>query len=195
LWRLGHRVKLHTALKEAAQSAGAELRLATSVTAIDPESGVVTTNDGSIDADVVVGADGVHSISRQLLGDQKPFSSGKSAFRFLIPRQAVLDDPQTRKYAEHDGDFMMVFHKDRRLVMYPTNDNTLLNFVCIHPEADTAAVSSGDWNNKATTKMLLHVYADFHEDFRAILSKAEESSLKIWRLLDMVSVMLRHKSG
>ena len=189
-WTLGHRVKLHVALKEAALTAGATLRLATSIVGVDPQGGSVTTDDGSvIDADVVVGADGVHSVSRRFIAgaDHRPFGSGKSAFRFLIPRQAVLDDPQTRRYAERDGELVMVYHTDRRLVMYPTSDNTLLNLVCIHPEAETASESSGDWNNKATRDMLLHVYADFHDDFRAILSKVDESSLKIWRLLDMVS--------
>lgn len=70
--------------------------------------------------------------------------------------------------------------------MYPTNDNTLLNFVCIHPEAETASVSTGDWNNRATRDMLLEVFKDFHSDLKAILGKVDESSLKVWRLLDMV---------
>ena len=187
---LAHRVKLHTALKEAALKKGATLRLATPIISVDSQNGTVTTNDGSvIHADVVIGADGVHSLSRAVIAgaDHKPFSSGKSAFRFMIPRQSVLDDPQTRPYAECDGEMVMVFHKDRRLVMYPTNDNTLLNLVCIHPEAETASASSGDWNNNATREMLLHVYRDFRDAFKAILSKVDESSLKIWRLLDMVS--------
>jgi hypothetical protein len=72
------------------------------------------------------------------------------------------------------------------MVMYQTSDNKLLNFVCIHPESETAADSSGDWNNNATREMLLNVYRDFHEDFRAILAKVDEASLKLWRLLDMV---------
>lgn len=177
-------------MKEAAVKEGATLRLATPVISIDPDGGSITTNDGSvIHADVIVGADGVHSVSRgQIAGpDHKPFGSGKSAFRFLIPRQSVLEDPQTRPYAECDGELVMVYHKDRRLVMYPTNDNTLLNLVCIHPEAETASTSSGDWNNNATKEMLFRVYDEFHEDFKSILNKVDESSLKIWRLLDMVS--------
>ena len=168
---------------------GAELRLATPVVSVDAQSASVTTAEGlEIHADVVVGADGVHAVSRSLLAgaDHQPFGSGKSAFRFLIPRQVVVDDPQTRPYAECDGELVMVYHQDRRIVMYPTSNNTLLNLVCIHPEAETGSASSGDWNNKATREMLLRVYEDFHDDFKAILTKVDESSLKIWTLLDMV---------
>ena len=82
----------------------------------------------------------------------------------------------------------MAFHTDRRMVMYATRDNTLLNFVCIHPEKETSGVSSGDWNTGATKELLLKVMGIFHPDFKAILRKVDENSLKIWRLLDMVSV-------
>ncbi|KAJ9653757.1 hypothetical protein H2198_007104 [Neophaeococcomyces mojaviensis] len=187
-WVLGHRVKVHNALKETALKLGTQLNLANAVSEVNPEDGTVTLSDGSThQADVVVGADGVHSVTRNTVvpGHPKPFSSGKSAFRFLIPKQAVLDDPQTRPYAEADGELAMVIGEDRRLVMYPTSDNTLLNFVCIHPENETSSASSGDWNNEATKDMLLTVYKNFHEDFLAILKKADEKSLKIWRLMDM----------
>jgi 2-polyprenyl-6-methoxyphenol hydroxylase-like FAD-dependent oxidoreductase len=182
-------VKLHSALKEAAIAKGAVLHLSSPITSVDARSGIIRTGDGQeFRADAIIAADGVHSIARtQTFGDEhKPFSSGKSAFRFLIPRKLVEDDTQTRQYLTSDGELVMIYHKDRRLVMYPTSDNTLLNFVCIHPDEETASASSGDWNNKATLEMLLAIYQDFHEDFKAILRKADESSLKIWTLLDMV---------
>lgn len=192
-WLLAHRVKLHDALKEAAISTStpgepAVLHLASPVAEIDPATATVHLKDGtSVSADVVLGADGVHSIARTKIpgGDVKPFGSGKSAFRFLVERKAVADDPQTAKYLQADGELMMAYGPDRRLVMYPTSDNTLLNFVCIHPESASAGSSTGDWNNKATKELLLEVYQDWHEDFRAILNKVDEKSLKVWRLLDM----------
>ena len=192
-WLLGHRAKLHNALKEAATSSSGTgepvvLHLAAPVADVDPITATVHLKDGtSRSADVVVGADGVHSIARTKLpgGDKKPFSSGKSAFRFLVERKAVESDPQTAKYLQSEGELLMAYGSDRRLVMYPTCDNTLLNFVCIHPESASAGSSSGDWNNGATKELLLEVYQDWHEDFRAILSKVDENSLKVWRLLDM----------
>ena len=187
-WLLGHRVKLHNALKERALSSGVRLELDSPAADIDPVTATVQLKNGtSVSGDVVVGADGVNSVARSKIpgGDIKPFGSGKSAFRFLVPRGAVANDPQTSKYLQSEGELLMAYHPDRRLVMYPTSDNTLLNFVCIHPEKESASVSSGDWNNKATRDLLLEVYKDWHEDFRAIISKVDENSLKVWRLLDM----------
>jgi 2-polyprenyl-6-methoxyphenol hydroxylase-like FAD-dependent oxidoreductase len=193
-WVLGHRVKLHDALKEVATSAGAILHLSKSATRIDPHQGIVEFDDGTTaNGDVIIGADGVHSISRKLVSEKsEPFSSGKSAFRFMVPREAVLSDPQTKPYASTDGEMVIVYHADRRLVMYPTSDNSILNFVCIHPEEETASKATGDWNNDATKEMLLDVYRDFHEDFKSILNKSNAESLKIWKLLDMVSPTLFH---
>lgn len=185
---LGHRVKLHNKLKDVAIASGASLHLSKAAVGIDKSAGKVTFDDGSfVLGDVIIGADGVHSITRrQLSPASQPFGSGKSAFRFLIPRESVLEDPQTRPYAETDGELVMVYHSDRRMVMYPTSNNSILNFVCIHPENETASTATGSWNNNATKSMLLDVYKDFSEDFKAILAKSNEESLKIWKLLDMV---------
>ncbi len=69
----------------------------------------------------------------------KPFSSGKSAFRFLISRQKALEDPKTKKLAEKNGELIIWYGTDRRVVMYPCQNNELLNFVCIHPEPESEA--------------------------------------------------------
>lgn len=36
----------------------------------------------------------------------------------------------------------MWFGSDRRVVLYPCNDNELLNFVCIHPDTESHATPS-----------------------------------------------------
>lgn len=164
------------------------LHLSSPLVDVDPNAATITLKDGTQhSADVIVGADGVHSVTRVKLpgGDIKPFGSGKSAFRFLVPRQALLDDPQTRKFAELDGNLTIIYGRDRRVVMYPTANNTLINFVCIHPTEHTDSRATGDWNNTTSKSKLLEVYKDFHEDIRAVLEKVDEESLKVWELIDM----------
>lgn len=77
-------------------------------------------------------------------GDKTPFSSGKSAFRFLVPRKAALDDPKTAKFAETHGELIIWYGTDRRVVMYPCDNNELLNFVCIHP-GELSEVKTEGW--------------------------------------------------
>lgn len=67
--------------------------------------------------------------------------------------------------------------------MYPTSNNQLLNFVCIHPESESNA--SGDWNNELSLETLLKVYDEFDSAVVAMLSKADPKTLKVWTLLDM----------
>lgn len=64
-------------------------------------------------------------------------SSGKSAFRFLVPRQVALDDPLTAQYAKRNGQLIIWYGQDRRVIMYPCDANKQLNFVCIHPREES----------------------------------------------------------
>ncbi|EXJ86104.1 salicylate hydroxylase [Capronia coronata CBS 617.96] len=190
-WHLAHRVRLHTALKQKATSPDgpgrpAQLLTSSRVVSIDVSKGIVTTKDGTqYRGDVVVGADGVHSIARLSIPgwDKTTFDSGKSAFRFMIPRSAAAENPVTSKFCNKPGELVAIFAPDRRVVVYPTNDNQELNFVCIHPSALTGA--NDDWNNETSIEKLLDVYGDFDPSVRALLAKANPATLKVWNLLDM----------
>jgi hypothetical protein len=58
----------------------------------------------------------------------------------------VLDDPATRSVADKDGCLTLWYGEDRRVVMYPADDDTLLNFAGIHPDAEYAAgEGDGEW--------------------------------------------------
>jgi hypothetical protein len=87
----------------------------------------------------------LQSVTRKIVAgpDIKPFGSGKSAFRFLIPVDQVRGNPVTEKLASRDGYMTMWMGDDRRLVMYPCNDNTMMNFVGIHPSELSASKGEG----------------------------------------------------
>jgi len=99
-----HRVDLHNELlrlastKEHTGGVGeVTLRLNSRVVGASAEEGRVELADGTVHhADLIVAADGVHSILRNVvLGCEAPAASvtGLSAFRFLIPTVDVLEDP------------------------------------------------------------------------------------------------------
>ena len=190
-WLLAHRVHLHETLKKAATGSEgkglpAELLTSSKVVDVDVKNATVTTEDGKhYHGDFVLGADGVHSFTRSKIpgGHVEPFGSGKSAFRFLISRNAAEDDPRTSKFVHKTGELIIWYASDRRIVMYPTSNNELLNFVCIHPESESDA--SGDWNTQGHLVSMLKVYKDFDPAVLALLEKADAESLKVWKLLDM----------
>ncbi|KAJ5765329.1 hypothetical protein N7520_004888 [Penicillium odoratum] len=190
-WLLVHRAHFHEGLKAAAIGAGkgkpAILHTASKIVDLDPHNATLTLENGEIvQGDVLIGADGVHSLTRTKLSDKKPYSSGKNAFRFLISRQQALDDPETNSIARDFGAVDMWDSSDRRVVIYPCANNDLLNFVCIHPEELTTIETGGDsYNQQISTATLLDVFKDFNPQVRKLLEKADPQTLKLWPLLDM----------
>ncbi|CAI7650086.1 unnamed protein product [Penicillium manginii] len=193
-WLLVHRAQFHDGLKAAAQAPGpgnpAILHTASKVVDVDPHKATVTLENGDVHTgDVVIGADGVHSLTRTKLPQAKgikPASSGKNAFRFLMARQQALDDPETNVIARDMGAVDMWDGADRRVVIYPCANNEMLNFVCIHPESLTTIEAGGDeYNQQISKNTLLEVYKDFSPQVLRLLEKADPATLKLWPLLDM----------
>ncbi|KJR86272.1 salicylate hydroxylase [Sporothrix schenckii 1099-18] len=197
-WVLSHRVSLHNELKrvataEAGDGPPAVLKVGSRVVSVDPETATVTLEDGTtVSGDLVLGADGVSSVTRSCIGGDtiKPFPSGGSAFRFLVPRQKVLDNPSTAHLGarpERDGYMTMWYGRDRRLVMYPCVNNTVLNFVGLHPSAltSTDSNSKSTWSGEGSKTALLDVYKEFGPAVHDLLSLVDSADLKLWTLLDM----------
>ncbi|KAG7133491.1 3-hydroxybenzoate 6-hydroxylase 1 like protein [Verticillium longisporum] len=165
----------------------AEIRTNCSVADVDPTGGTVTLEDGFVvSGDLIIGADGVSSVTRSIIAGPslKPFGSGKSAFRFMIPRSTLRENPETRDLVAEDGYLTMWVGDDRRLVMYPTLNNTVMNFVGIHPSELTSGQGKG-WSRSGSKERLLEVYGGFAPVVLSILREVDESELKVWTLLDM----------
>ncbi|MCJ1424421.1 hypothetical protein MMC29_002309 [Sticta canariensis] len=128
-WFLAHRVDLHNELKLlATQEEGpgepAKIRLSAEVTGIDPGQGTVTLNNGSSHtSDLVIGADGVHSLAANLVPGHSTSATATafSAIRFLIPSGEILTDEETRPLIDgKDGQLSLFLDEEgRRLVCYP----------------------------------------------------------------------------
>jgi 2-polyprenyl-6-methoxyphenol hydroxylase-like FAD-dependent oxidoreductase len=169
-WHLVHRAHLHTALKEialgeAGEGRAARLHVSNRVVAVDPATGTISFDDGTeVQGDLVVGADGVHSSMRAFIpgGDLKAFDSGKSAFRFLIPTESLASDPKTSGFVEKDDHLSMWIGLDRRLIMYPCVNKTVMNFVGIHPSRESAEDIKGDgWQETGSKTRMLQIFENF----------------------------------
>lgn len=110
-----HRVDLHKELLRLAGTddeggrvvSGVEgsvkLRLNARVVGVDVMAGSVELADGEVHkADLVVAADGVHSLLRDAVvgkeGATKAETTGLSAFRFLIPTEELIGDAELRDF-------------------------------------------------------------------------------------------------
>jgi salicylate hydroxylase len=181
--RLIHRVDLHEALKEAAISSGVEIHLASPVQSVDPEKGSVTLSTGkSFTGDVVIGADGVHSVVRNCVAPNAPSPKTFhiSVFRMLIPCSTLASQLETARFVNPPGK-MTVFMSDdgRRTVSYPCRSNTIMNVAACFPTCYGKSYN----NDEELKKHMLEIFSDFNSAPIKLLESADEPS--VWKLYDL----------
>lgn len=120
---------------------------------------------GSAEADVVIGADGVHSVVRDhLLGVEKPHFTGRVAYRATYPA-TLLGGTEIDDCAKWWG-------PDRHIVIYYVNPRRdELYFVTSTPEPDFDIES---WSEKGDLDVMRAAYRDFHPKVRAVLDACPE---------------------
>ncbi|KAL2823522.1 hypothetical protein BJY01DRAFT_256601 [Aspergillus pseudoustus] len=184
-WYLAHRIDLHNELKTLAfgeQYPGrtAELNLASKVVHIDADNGVIRLEDGQEHkADLIVGADGIHSITRALVfGGSKAHHTGTSCYRFVMNAEDIQGDPACSP-ARSDGRCRIFLSDTKRVVIYPCRNGDILNFVCMYKDASEDIIDG--WNSASSTEELLRTFSDFGPIVTNCLKKA--TNVKRWRLL------------
>lgn len=155
-----------------------------------PQSAEFVLQSGAVvQGDVIIGADGIRSACRPAVAGPgyDSFSYGKDAFRFMIPRTKILEDPETRSLAEELGSMDFFFSPDHKVIVYPCVDNTLLNVVCIHP-SQHSETSSDIYNRSASKESVIEVFREFNPTILKIIEKCDSDTLKSWPLLDAPSL-------
>ncbi|EME40294.1 FAD binding domain-containing protein [Dothistroma septosporum NZE10] len=184
-WLSVHRVDLHRELQRLVVEGGGVVVLGTRVDIVDVESGTVVLEDGRVyEGDVVIGADGNNSVTRKVIAPEavlKPW--GKSCYRWLVDREILIADPETKTFTEHEGCIYDVAGPEGKFVMYPCRDNTMFNFVAFLPDEELAA-EGDDWDKRGNKAKLLSGFSNFSPAARKLLSLAGED-LKVWQLVVM----------
>ncbi|MGH3252709.1 MAG: FAD-dependent monooxygenase [Trebonia sp.] len=127
----------------------------------------------SAEADVVIGADGLHSLVRAALSEPVPATySGLCAFRALVPAESAPD------FARRPAQTLWI-GPDHHLVHYPISAGTFVNLVAFAPAGDYTTES---WTATATVEELLAEFAGWDERLVRLLSAAGTPGR--WALLD-----------
>ncbi|CAG7921648.1 unnamed protein product [Penicillium olsonii] len=189
-WILTHRVDLHNALRATAvqviDGRKVDIRLSSPVLSVDAAKGEVLLEDGTkYTADLVVGADGVHSRSvRAIMGEHRGIvNTRQKCFRFLVLIEAMNSNQLTSSLLERIGvNGVHVFStQDRRLVIYPCRRGELLNCAGIYsigPEEEEEGESS--WHSAGSVSQLVATFSGFAQDLLEMCKMAED--VKLWSL-------------
>jgi len=164
-----HRADLVACLLSAARQAGVQVRLQHKVkqvqTSVIPQ--VVLTNGATMMADLVVGADGLHSCLRPVLNrPAAPRFTGQVAWRALVPRQS-----------DALAQVQLYMGPGRHLVTYPLRGGQLVNVVAVQERANWAA---DGWQHRDDPQNLRRAFADFSPDVQELLRSVD--NLHLWGL-------------
>ena len=130
-------------------------------------------NNSTVEVDVLVGADGIHStVQRLLSGEQSPRFTGCIAYRGLIPAERVAD-------LEIPVESQVWMGPGRHFVHYYVQEERLLNWVALL-EQDTWQRES--WTDRGEVADALAAYEGWHPQIRRILESVDETF--IWALFD-----------
>lgn len=162
-----HRADMIDLLSRAVRASGITIRLLQHVTGVSDTSraGFQIANGTTIDGDILIGADGLHSPTRaHLNGVHQPFFTGQVAWRALVPI-AAGSVPQEAHLQMGPG---------RHVVTYPLRHGTMLNIVAVQERAAWVAES---WSHKDDPNHLREIFADFQGRAGKYLPKVEKTGL------------------
>ncbi len=164
-----HRGDLHAALADLVPAE--HIHLGRKLQSIDQDGSQVslTFEDGErVQADVVIGADGVHSLIRDhVAGRENPRFTGRIAYRTTFPTSRLKGVDIGMSRTKWWG-------PDRHIVIYHTTANRdEVYFVTSTPEkADW--ITKESWSIKGDLDELQEAFSHFHPDVRAVLAAAPE---------------------
>lgn len=164
-----HRADLIGLLARGARDAGVKLRLLQQVTRVEPgERPRAHVGNGTvIEADVIIGADGLHSRLRpELNGADAPRFTGQTAWRATIPNT----DCRTAEAWVHMG-------PGRHIVSYPLRGGSALNLVAVQ---ERKSWTEEGWNFRDDPDNLRAAFADFGAEVQDMLARVEE--VHLWGL-------------
>jgi len=187
-----HRADLIDLLALAVRQAGVQVRLLQKVDRVVQASGPdgdaqVFLADGAVlHADLVVGADGLHSRARVALNHGgAPFFTGQVAWRAVVPN-SLTQATQVTDAAEAQ----VFMGPGRHLVCYPLRRGSMINLVAV---TERAAWAEEGWHHTDDPANLRAAFAGFGGQAGALLDQVDE--LRVWGLFRHPVAACWHKGG
>ncbi len=173
-----HRGDLLRVLVEAAdQHSNIQLHTAARAVGFAQDAAGVRLNleNTSFEGDVLVGADGIHSVIReQLWGNSQPEFTGNVAWRAVVPSErlpAGLIRPMSSVW----------WGPHKHFVHYYLRGGTLVNCVCVVEKTGWEVES---WTEPGEHAELLRDFAGWHADIQTLIERVDRDSLYKWALFD-----------
>ncbi|UZG56038.1 FAD-dependent monooxygenase [Rhodococcus opacus] len=159
-----HRGDLMTALENRLPSGVVEMGRRVSGVA---DGRIEFTDGSSVSADVIVGADGIHSAVRTaLLGREQPTFTGVVAFRAVVPTERVGDLPNLDCFTKWWGP-----NPSTQIVTFPLNQG---KDIFVFATCGQEEWTEESWTTPGSVTELRELYRDFHPEAGALLDACDD---------------------
>ncbi|KAL4073711.1 hypothetical protein V8B97DRAFT_1865579 [Scleroderma yunnanense] len=174
-----HRADFHRILYDLAEPY-VDIRTNCRVVFMDPSRPSLKLQTGEIIyADLLIGADGVKSISRQYVVGKpdEPTPTGDAAYRAVIPTELLLADPDLKDLVE-TPEMVGWLGPQRHIMGYNIRAKKEYNLVMCHTDRDSEA----PWKTETSVDKIKAEYEGWEPRIQKLLSLVP-SAVK-WKLLD-----------
>lgn len=165
-YRFVHRADFVELLAARARAVGVRVRLLQNVRDVTPGASprITLCNGDATCADLVIGADGLHSVMRPVLnGAAQPFFTGQVAWRAVVPNKV-----------SHPAEARVHMGPGRHMVSYPLRGGDMVNLVAVQERSDWAAEG---WSHRDDAANLRAAFAGFGGVVPGLLSGVENPGL------------------
>jgi salicylate hydroxylase len=169
-----HRADLQEILARALAPNTMQLGFACTGVTAQGARALATFEDGrKVDADIVIGADGIHSaVRRSLFGNDAPRFTGCVCWRGMVPVEALKDSPISTEMTSWWGPHGHVVH-------YRVRGGAFVNFVAHY---DSEAWLDESWTRECESREILETYQAWHQSLKTLFRFSERSYK--WALFD-----------
>ena len=174
-----------------------ELKAGEKITDVDVEKTSVTLASGEkVAADLIIAADGVHSVIRPHIIDSSkyyPVACNQNVFRFMLPRDVAQNDPLLSSVVQDDVSLFGWREGNIAILVYPVDHGKTLNVTMGHPshlsdkeiEKDEDGATDTSYNQKASFETIRDIHKGWEPRAIRLLELADPNGFRIWKLMDM----------
>lgn len=174
-----------------------EIKSSKSVYRVDPASSTMYFSDGSdVKGDVIIGADGVHSVCRSFVpgGNTQRFRIKRHVFRAIIPREKLLRDPRTAKFVDPPGRAHCYNHHEKSLLICPASHDQVVCVKYLYEDRMAFVNLSKDWRDPSSKTKLMRLAKGLPEECVALFQMINDRDLQdqpVWDMDPLVTFQSR----
>lgn len=151
---------------------------------------IATPRDGeapyNVEADVLLGADGIKSETRVEMLKLLNVSVGvkdtqQAAYRIMIHKDQIKDDPELLALINSTRVTRWIGEK-RHIIAYAVSNNTIYNLSTTQPDTNFAAATNATYTTRGSKEAMLNVFSDFCPMVRRMLNYVPEGEVCEWKL-------------